>query len=369
MSNQPRIAVCGAGNAGLSIAGDCALKGLAVSLFELEKLAGQIRPVRDAGGIEVTPTSATTSGRTGFAALKCATTDPAEAAAGADVIMITVPAMHHTAFFDALAPHLIDGQIVLFNTSYWACLRHVNRLKTLGAKVILAESNIMPYAGFRDAGNSVHISRYKRRFRVGAFPGTASEHVFQVLRQVYAQYEKANTVLEVDIASGGNPAMTVPMVVPVAGPYFDRYMGGKLYADATAMGSRLMKAYDADRARLSAHLGCEGYETQLTYYTTAYEATGNDMAQIMRKSNLIDWWATSDYIKQLVDEDLVYSYVPMARLADVAGVELGATKAMIEIMGVMLGVDYWDMGASLADLGLAGLNLAQIKQFVMTGDH
>lgn len=368
MSNPHRIAVCGAGNAGLAIAADCALKGFEVSLFELEKLAAQIRPVQDAGGIELTATSATTSGRTGFAALRCATVDPAKAAAGADVLMITVPAMYHTAFFDALAPHLKDGQIVLFNTSYWACLRHASRLKALSAGVILAQSNIMPYAAFRDAGNTVHISRYKRRFRVAAFPGAASGHTFEVLRQIYSQFEKANTVLEVDIASGGNPAMTVPMVVPVAGAYFDRHMGGKLYADATAMGSRLMKAYDADRERLAAHLGCEGYESQLTYYTTAYEAAGDDMAQIMRKSNLIDWWATSDYIKQLVDEDLVYSYVPMVRLADALGVAVGATKAMVEIMGVMLGVDYWGMGASLADLGLDGLDLGQVKRFVMTGD-
>jgi opine dehydrogenase len=368
MANLPKIAVCGSGNAGLSIAADCALKGFEVSLFELEKLADQIQPIQAAGGIEVTPTSATTSGKTGFVALKKMTTDPAEAVEGADVIMITVPAMYHTEFFDALSPYLRDGQIVLFNTAYWACLRHVNRLASTKAKIILAESNIMPYAAQRDRGNRVHISRYKRVFRVAALPGEKTDHVYSLVKQVYSQFVKASTVLDVDIASGGNPAMTVPMTIPVAGFYFDRYKGGKLYADATAMGSQLMKAYDADREKLSRYLGCEGYESQLDYYTQAYGAVGDDMAQIMRKSNLIDWYATCDYIQQLVDEDLVYSYVPMVRLADSLGVELAGTKAMVEIMGVMLGKDYWSLGPQLADLGLDGLNLTQVRNLVMTGD-
>jgi opine dehydrogenase len=367
MTNLPRIAVCGTGNAGLSIAGDCALKGMEVALFELDSLARRIRPIQDAGGIEISPASATTSGKTGFAALACATTDPGQAVAGAQVIMITVPAMYHSVFFDALAPHLRDGQIVLFNTSYWACLRHAGRLGALRARVVLAEANIMPYAAQRGADNGVHISRFKRRMSVASFPGNAGGYVFPVLKQIYSQFEQADSVLEVDIAAGGNPAMTVPMVVPVTGAYFDRNLGGKLYADATAMGSRLMKGYDADRRKLSAILGLANFETQLAYYTSAYATAGDDMAQIMRKSNLIDWWATSDYIKQLMDEDLLFSYVPMVRLAGSLGIDLAVTRAMVDIMGTMLDVDYWGSGVSLAEMNLEGLSLSQVKQYVMTG--
>jgi|GEM_PF-1369655 len=367
MAEDLRVTVCGAGNAGFAIAADTALKGFAVTLYELEGLADKLGPVREAGGIEISATSATMSGKTGLARLANVTVDPAEAAAEADVFMITVPAMHHTAFVAALAPHLRDGQIVLFNTAYWGCLRHAGRLDEIDADVVLAESSIMPYAAFRDEGNQVHISRCKRRFRVAAFPGSASPRTGELLRRIYPEFEPASTVFDVDIAAGGNPAMTVPMVVPVAGAYFDRHLGGKLYADATAMGSRLMQAYDADRERLSAALGCEGYESQLAFYRAAYGAEGDDMAQIMRTSNLIDWWATSDYIRQLVDEDIIYSYVPMVRLAEAIGVEVGATRAMVEAMGIMLDVDYWALGPTLAELSLGGLDADGIRHFVITG--
>jgi opine dehydrogenase len=368
MTGLPKLAVCGSGNAGLSIAADSAFKGFAVRLFELDSLNGLIRPIQDAGGIEVTPTSETTSGRTGFVALEKATTDPEEAVAGADVIMITVPAMYHAAFFDAVAPYLCDGQIVLFNTAYWACLRLLPRMRSLPAKIILAESNIMPYAAQRDGGNRVHITRYKRNFRVAALPGRESDHVFAILRQVYSQFEKVETVLDIDVASGGNPAMTAPMTIPMAGLYFDRFRGGKLGAMATSMGSRLLNAYDADRERLARLLGSERFESQISYYCGTYGYKGDDMAQIMRKSDTIDWYATSDYVKQLIDEDLVYSYVPMVRMADSLGIDLAATRAIVEVLGIMLETDYWGMGPTLEDLGLAGLNLTQVKNLLMTCD-
>ena len=136
--------MCGAGNAGAAIAADCALGGIEVALFELPRFRAGLQPILERGGITLTPDSDPVCGRTGFARLARITTDPAEALAGAQVIMITVPAMYHSAFWDTLAPHLADGQIVLFNTGYFGCLRHARKLEQVKARVILTESNLLP---------------------------------------------------------------------------------------------------------------------------------------------------------------------------------------------------------------------------------
>ena len=102
MSGLPRLTVCGAGAAGQAIAADSALKGLEVTLFELPALADKLAAARADGGVEVTADSETTAGKTGFATLT-ATDDAAEAVAGADVVMVTAPAMYHDVFTDALA--------------------------------------------------------------------------------------------------------------------------------------------------------------------------------------------------------------------------------------------------------------------------
>jgi opine dehydrogenase len=350
----------------MAIAADNALKGLDVKLFELPALAGKLDTARQAGGIEVTADSETTAGKTGLARLVAITSDPAEAVANADVVMITVPAMYHDTFMDAVAPHLTDGQIVLFNTGYWASLRQARRLGDRLPDVTLAESNIMPYI-CQPRGDAISIGRYKRHFRVAAFPGERSPAAFDVLRRIYSQYDSADTVIDTNIAAAGNPPIHVTLTIPIAGFYFDRYMGGKFYQDATLPGARLVDAFDAERERLSRQLGSELFETQFEFDKRSYLYDGRDISEAVRSSPHADWFATAAYLEQVCSEDIIYAFVPMVRLGEALGVDLPVTRAMVDIMGVMLQRDYWAEGLDLGAIGLDGLDLAGVQRFVMTG--
>lgn len=366
MEDRPTLTVCGAGGAGLAIAADAALKGLAVTLFELPQLAAKLAAAQKAGGIEVTPDSETTAGTTGFAPLAAATSDPAAATARADVLMVTVPAMYHDTFMDSLVPHLHAGQIVLFNTGYWGALRQARRLGDRLPDVTFAESNIMPYI-CQPRGDAIHIGRYKRSFHVAAFPGERSAAVHEVVRHVYDQYELAATVLDTNIACAGNPPIHVTLTIPVGGLYFDRYMGGKFYQDATIPGARLVTAYDAERERLATSLGSTVYQSEFDFDKQSYGYAGADIAEALRSSPHADWFATAAYLEQVCSEDIIYSYVPMVRLAAALGTDLPITRGMVDIFGVMLQRDYWAEGLTLDDLGIAGLDQAGILRFVQTG--
>jgi opine dehydrogenase len=366
MAQLPRLAVCGAGNAGVAIAADSALAGLSVSLFELPDFAPSIAPIVEQGGIFVSPGSETCSGKTGLARLAAASTSAAEALAGADVVMITAPAMHHTVFWDAVAPHLAPGQIVLFNTGYFGCLRHAVRMRQRPVGVVLAESNIMPYLCAK-SGGAIHITRYKRSFRVAAFPGQAGPKVHNILRRIYPQYELVDHVLDTNIASSGNPAFHPTIILPVAGFYFDRYQGGKMYSDVTVQAGRLIAAFDRDREALARRLGSRFFETTAAFESKVYEYTGADIVEMLKRSNHIDWFAPAAYIRQVVEEDLLYAYVPMALLAEQLGLKLTAIRAMVDILGIMLGEDYWAKGASPAQLGVAGMDRDRLLRYVMEG--
>ena len=270
--------------------------------------------------------------------------------------MITVPAMYHDVFIDAVAPHLSDGQIVLFNTGYWASLRQALRLGDALPDVTLAESNIMPYI-CQPRGDAIHIGRFKRHFCVAAFPGERSAAVYDVVRRIYAQYDPAATVLDTNIAAAGNPPIHVTLTIPIAGFYFDRYMGGKFYQDATVPGVRLVDAFDAERERLARHLGSELFEIEFDFDKRSYLYDGADIGEALRSSPHADWFATAAYLEQVCSEDIIYAFVPMVRLGDALGVELPVTRAMVEVMGVMLQRDYWAEGPDLAALGLDGLDL------------
>jgi opine dehydrogenase len=367
MDKLPRLTVCGAGAAGMAIAGDCALKGLKVTLFDLPAFADKLAGVRERGGIEVTADSETTAGKTGFAPLAGATTDAAEALTGADVVMITAPALYHDVFTDALVPHLRDGQVVLYSTGYWASLRQARRLGGQLPAVTLAESNIMPYI-CQLRGEAVNIGRFKRAFHIAAFPGERSAAVFDVVGRIYSQYEAAATVIDTNIAAAGNPPIHVTLTIPIAGYYFDRYGGGKFYQDATLPGARLVDAFDAERRRLAEHLGSQLFETQWEFDQRSYGYSGTDIAQALRASPHADWMASAAYLEQVCSEDVIYAFVPMVRLGDALGLDLPLTRGMVDVFGTMLGRDYWAEGLTLDDLGLAGLDRDGIVRFVTSGE-
>ena len=69
----------------------------------------------------------------------------------------------------------------------------------------------------------------------------------------------------------------------------------------------------------------------------------------------------------MCSEDIIYAFVPMVRLGEALGVDLPVTRAMVDIMGVMLQRDFWAEGLDLAALGLDGLDLGGVQRFVMTG--
>ena len=57
----------------------------------------------------------------------------------------------------------------------------------------------------------------------------------------------------------------------------------------------------------------------------------------------------------------------MVRLGEALGIDLPVTRAMVEVMGVMLQRDYWTEGLDLDALGLDGLDLEGVRRFVLTG--
>ena len=87
----------------------------------------------------------------------------------------------------------------------------------------------------------------------------------------------------------------------------------------------------------------------------------------MRSSPHADWFATAAYLEQVCSEDIIYAFVPMVRLGEALGVDLPVTRAMVDIMGVMLQRDYWAEGLDLTAMGLDGLDLDGVQRFVMTG--
>lgn len=371
MSQPLKVAVCGGGRGGTAIAADLTFMGCSVNLFELPKFKQSFEPIMQRGGIELT--GDTQSGKTGFAKLNMVTTDPKEAVKGADLIMMTVPAFGHKAFFDAIVPHVEEGQNILVNTCYWACLRFAPMLKKLGIfdKIILAEAMILPYASNVIGPAQTHIHRTKQQFiALSAFPATKTDEILKMVKTVYPQHQKVPNVLWTNLGNLNTP-IHATFTIPIAGMLFDRFTdgrqgGAKFYGEATTPGARLVEAYDKERLAIGKALEVDLLtEEEMMYKLYGYK--GKDLAEAMRKSEHAEMFTDVVFHHGLLEEDLRYFYVSLSQLGDQLGIPTPVTKSILTVMSTMVSINYWEGATTLKDIGLAGLNKDQIVKFVTEG--
>jgi len=66
-------------------------------------------------------------------------------------------------------------------------------------------------------------------------------------------------------------------------------------------------------------------------------------------------------------EDVPTGLVPIASLGALAGVSTPAIRAVTDICCALLDRDFWAEGRSAENLGLAGMSVGEIREFVNTG--
>ena len=147
MKKIRKVAVLGAGSGGLMCAADMGSQGYEVALFSREE--DKLTEVRAKGGIDVLDIDSRPTGIFGKVAL--VTCDIRAALEGAQVILNPVPYFACEEYARLVAPHLEEGQVVLYLGKGGACLTWAKVLRELGIqrKVYLADCNTLPYGASR----------------------------------------------------------------------------------------------------------------------------------------------------------------------------------------------------------------------------
>jgi opine dehydrogenase len=280
--------------------------------------------------------------------------------------MVTSPAIGHEAFFEALSPYLREGQCVLVNTGCWASLRMAPILKDLSVleKITLAEANIMPYLSDKQEYRA-RIFNVKQDIKLATFPGDKKSRIFDIIQLIYPQHKRVPNVLWTNFAPG-NPSVHAPIALPMAGLVLERNETSKFYAEATTCAARLCEAFDKERIAIASSLGCD-VETAFQYGQKTYGYIGKDIADAYRNSPHAERSIPRERIRVILEEDLAFFYVPLVQLGKLLGISTPISQGIIEIMGAMLNIDYWEKGVTVEQLGFAGLSAEQIVRYVNTG--
>jgi len=354
-----RVAVLGAGNGGLASAFDFAQHGHEVALYARPEYGDHIHSVAEAGGI-------TAAGQLeGFAPVRYAGYDAAEALDGAELALVVGPAYATEPLAADAAPHLADGTAVLVCPG--SCAGAIAFKRTLGVepeddRFVVGESHTLPYAVriTGPAAITVFLKLSTSMF-VAGLPRAGTDRLYELIAEVWPATVKADSVMQTTLQNG-NPVIH-PAVTLLNAARIERTGGDFLfYEDGVTEGvGRLIEAVDDERLAIAAALGVtvlsepaigveQGYMTEENYSTGYSTAPG-----------FLGIAAQSQLDHRYLTEDVGYGLVFFSDLAARLDVPTPAMDALITVASVVLARDFRGEGKrTLATLGLDGLSPEQL---------
>ncbi|WP_300464179.1 NAD/NADP octopine/nopaline dehydrogenase family protein [Desulfobacula sp.] len=366
-----KITVCGAGNSAMGMAADMAFMGHEVNMFELSKFEANLIPIKEQGGIILNGPSQ--SGKNGFAALAEVTSDPSIAFKGVELIMFALPCFGHEAFMEVITPHLEDGQIMVFNTGYWASIRFQQLLKKHKKKVTLAETSLHVYLCRKTGPAEATVDAVKQKMLFCAMPSNKTEAVLAKLKPIYPQFVAAKQFFEIHF-NNFNHMVHGPIALLNTGqienlnekPYY-------FYRDgATPRVCKVAEAIDKERLAVAEAAKVET-KSILEVQTEMYGHMGavGDTIYEAIKGNKADHSFNFDpasFVFGLAKEDVPYGFIPLISIGEKLGVDCTMMKSIVNLQCAVCDTDFWTQGMTMEKLGFNGMSIDQIKEYLETGE-
>ena len=352
---RSKIAVLGAGHGGLAMAGHLALMGHKVNLFNRgeERLWG----VTSSGLIEVTGEVE------GFGKINLATTTMKDAIKGVELIMVVVPASGHRWMAEQMAPHLVDGQIVVLHPgrTFGALefIRVLNGMK-VKADVIVSEAQTFIYASRATGPSQVQIFRIKHSIPVASVRAHLIPNVINKLRQFYPQFMPGDNIFKTSMENIGS--VFHPALCVLNAGWIEHDTDFQFYHEGvTPSVAKILEKIDEERVRVAEALGIRAITARQWLYM-AYSSTGQTLFQAMRKNSGYRGILAPRALKmRYLDEDIPFSLVPIASIGKMFKVETPTIDSVIHLGSEINSADYWAMGRTVENLGIQGMSLREIR--------
>ena len=367
-----RIAVLGGGAGGHAVAAECAWAGHEVTLVELPQFASTIEAVRQTRVVEVLGRGPDPVP----ARLAAVTTDVGEAVQGADIVFIIVPCFGHEPMARACAPHLHDGQRVVFfgEGSGALVMRQVLLEAKVRADVLLGETNTLPYLARMRGPARVHVIWKRGGTRLAAYPGRRTADLLATLQPIWPYLSAATNVLET-ILINFNAIDHVPTMICNAGSLETRTTACLLWGEGASPGvARAIEALDGEILAIRAALGFADRTPYRDYlfeqgFLEAPQPTTYDAIHKSTLQASLFPCGPQALQSRYITEDVPYAHVLIADIGDVAGVPTPVVDGLIALASVMNADDYRARGRTLRSLGLDGLDREGLLRIVNEGDR
>ncbi|MBX2824707.1 MAG: NAD/NADP octopine/nopaline dehydrogenase family protein [Gammaproteobacteria bacterium] len=359
-----KVAVLGGGNGSFAAAADLADQGHEISVWR-----------RDADAVAALQEHNNTLLLKDFngereVRLARVTADIGDAVAGTALIVCPTPANAQRDIARALAPHLVDDQVVFLPPGSLGSYLMAKTVFEAGntARVAFAEAGTLPYLTRKHGEFTIAITTRATRLPTGVFPSRLSTPAYDIIRQAYPSVEAAGDALSGALMNAG-PIIHPPLILMNAGPiehfeHWDIHNEGTQPAirrvttklDSERMTTREVLGYGSPHFPLADHYDDEREEWM--YGNLAHD-------------KLVD---SGDWREQLVltehrymREDVQIGLALLVSVAQWAGVKAPVATGLLALGSAICGEDFGQSGRTLASLGLAQLGVDELQSLFKEG--
>ncbi len=362
--DNDRIAVLGAGNTGLGLAGYLSLEGFNVSLYN--RTFSKIRDIDKAGGFEVKGLFE------GFARLHSVTDDPRIAIAKRGVIIIATSATGHASIAESIVDKLSPGQLILLMPGRTGgALEFYNVLKKKGREneILIGEAQSNLFISTSENSTSVQISGEKEFVKVSAMPAITNRDYIERLEQFPLRLKPTADVMETSMNNFG--ALLRPVPVLFSAGIIESKGGGfnHFYDGISESVGQYIEKMDQERLRVANYYTDSPIDI-ISWMKESYNVEGNNLCECVRNTAAYkDSMAPTSLNHIYLKEGLSAGLVPMSHLGQLAGVMTPIIDSTIQIASNLTQQQYLDTGRTVKKMGLEGMDIQQVKDYVKLGVH
>jgi opine dehydrogenase len=356
-----KIAILGGGHGAYAAAADLSEAGHEVRLWRRD--AAALQAVCDSGGIVLKDSAGPRQIRIGLA-----TPDIRAALHGAALIVIPSPATAQADIAQAMAAHLVDGQVVFLPPGSFGSLVMARAVRAAGnpADVAWAETGTLPYLARKHGECEVNVTVRAVHLPTGVYPTRHGERALAVIREAYPSVHGCGDALSGALMNAG-PVIHPPLMVMNAAPlqHFDKW---DIHTEGTQPAVRAVTdALDHERIAVREALGYAAPHYPLADHYNNDRWMYGDAHKKLQKSG--DWREHIDlHGHRYITEDTVIGLALLASVARWAKVDAPISQGLLAIVGAFLGRDLRSGERTLEALGLADLSPQQLRQRLHDGE-
>lgn len=354
-----KIAVIGAGNVGKAMAAHLTLMGYKVNLFNRTK-KNIVALMKDN---EIT-ISGIIEGR---AQINIITSDIRKAIDSVDLIMVTTPASGHTYLAHILGPHLTKAQLIVLNPGRTlGSLAFSNILRKYKKENSVSETQTILYTT-RYCDMNSEVFAIKRKVPLATFPACKTEEVLEVLKPIYAEYTRAQDILETGFSNVGAILHPTPTLLNIGWIENSRTPFKYYYEGITPSIAHLLEKIDHERIEIA-----EGYGYHVLsvkdWLHEAYGSSGKNLYEALQNTDAYKTIDAPDKIRhRYIYEDIPTGLVPFSSIGEKIQKQTPHMNAMIELASKITEKNFRQCGRTLENCGVSHMTIDELKHYINCG--